>query len=111
MPQILYPPAKAQTIGEVLKTGGQIFRLSFTGALPYGVIVAVCGNLANLRNLSMELPLQSFDSTDPVWWGWFVAGTILTLLFGSAMLLRQKAVAVGERGSGQILHQQDIQFR
>ena len=99
MPQILYPPAKAQTIGEVLKTGGQIFRLSFTGALPYGVIVAVCGNLANLRNLSMELPLQSFDSTDPVWWGWFVAGTILTLLFGSAMLLRQKAVAVGESGS------------
>ena len=88
MPQILYPPAKAQTIGEVLKTGGQIFRLSFTGALPYGVIVAVCGNLANLRNLSMDLPLQSFDSTDPVWWAWNVVGTILALLFGSALILR-----------------------
>ena len=99
MSQNLYPPARAQTIGEVLKTGGQIFRLSFTGAVPYGVIVAVCGNLANLRNLSQDLPLQSFDSTDPVWWAWFVAGTILTLLFGSAMFLRQKAVASGEHGS------------
>ena len=99
MPQILYPPARAQTVGEVLKTGGQIFRLSFTGAVPYGVIVAVCGDLANLRNLSLDLPLQSFDSTDPVWWAWNVVGSILALLFGSAMILRQKAVAAGERGS------------
>jgi hypothetical protein len=99
MPQILYPPARPQTIGEVLKTGGQIFRLSFTGALPYGVIVAVCGDLANLRNLSMDLPLQSFDSTDPAWWAWNVAGSILVLLFGSALILRQKALATGEHGS------------
>jgi hypothetical protein len=99
MPQILYPPARAQTIGEVLKTGGQIFRLSFAGALPYGVIVAVCGDLANLRNLSMDLPLQSFDSTDPIWWAWNVVGSILALLFGSALILRQKAVATGESGS------------
>ncbi len=99
MPQILYPPARPQTIGEVLKTGGQIFRLSFTGALPYGVIVAVCSDLANLRNLSMGLPLQSFDSTDPVWWAWFVVGSILALLFSSALFLRQKALAAGERGS------------
>jgi hypothetical protein len=99
MPQILYPPAKGQTIGEVLQTGGQIFRLSFAGALPYGVIVAVCGDLANLRNLSLGLPLQSFDSTDPVWWAWNVVGSILALLFGSALILRQKAVATGERGS------------
>ena len=28
MSQILYPPARPQTIGEVLQTGGQIFRLS-----------------------------------------------------------------------------------
>jgi hypothetical protein len=99
MPQILYPPARAQTIGEVLKTGGQIFRLSFAGALPYGVIVAICSNLANLRNLSSGLPLQSFDSTDPVWWAWNVAGSILVLLFCSALILRQKAVAAGERGN------------
>src|SRR5476651_1348904 len=97
MSQILYPPAKPQTIGEVLRTGGQIFRLSLGVTLPYGVIVAVCGDLANLRNLSVDLPLQSFDSTDPVWWAWNVAGSILALLFGSAMILRQKALAAGER--------------
>src|SRR3984957_6730930 len=97
MPQILYPPARAQTFGEVLKTGAQIFRLSLNASLPYGLIVAICGDLANLRDLSMDLPLQSFDSTDPVWWAWNVAGSILALLFGSALILRQKALAAGER--------------
>jgi len=99
MPQILYPPARAQTFGEVLKTGAQIFRLSLNASLPYGIIVAICGDLANLRNLAMDLPLQSFDSTDPVWWAWNVAGSILALLFGSALILRQKALAAGERTS------------
>jgi hypothetical protein len=97
MPQILYPPAKAQTLGEVLKTGAQIFRLSLNATLPLGLIVAICGDLANLRNLIVDLPLQSFDSTDPAWWGWNVAGSILALLFGSALILRQKALAAGER--------------
>jgi hypothetical protein len=73
--------------------------LSLNATLPYAVVVALCGDLANLRNLSEDLPLQSFDSTDPVWWAWNVAGTILALLFGSALLLRQKALAAGERTS------------
>lgn len=97
MSQILYPPARAQTMREVLKTGAMIFRLSLGATLPYGVIVAVCGDLANLRNLGMDLPLQSYDSTDPTWWAWYVAGCILALLFFSALILRQKALAAGER--------------
>jgi hypothetical protein len=99
MSQILYPPARAQTLGEVLKTGARIFRLSLIASLPYGIIVAICGDLANLRDLAMNLPLQSFDSTDPVWWAWNVAGSILALFFGSALILRQKALAAGERTS------------
>jgi hypothetical protein len=97
MPQILYPPARPQSISEVLKTGAQIFRLSFGATLPYGIIVALCGDLANLRNIGLDLPLQSFDSTDPIWWAWYVAGSILALLFASALILRQKALAAGER--------------
>jgi hypothetical protein len=99
MPQILYPPARAQTVREVLRTGGQIFRLTLGVTLPYGIIVALCGDLANLRNLSMDLPVQVFESTDPGWWAWNVAGTMLALLFGSALILRQKALAAGERTS------------
>jgi hypothetical protein len=99
MPQILYPPARAQTLGEVLKTGARIFRASIGAALPYGIIVAICGDLANLRNLGEGLPVESFDSTDPVWWAWNVVGSILALLFGSAMILRQKALAAAERTS------------
>lgn len=99
MPQILYPPARAQTLGEVLRTGAQIFRVSLNATLPYAVIVAICGDLANLRNLAQDLPLQSFDSTDPVWWAWNVVGSILALLFGSALILRQKALAAGERST------------
>jgi hypothetical protein len=99
MSQILYPPARAQTLGEVLKTGTQIFRLSFTAAVPYAIVVAICSNLATLRNLAADLPLPSIDTADAAWWGWNVAGSILALLFGSAMILRQKALAAAERAS------------
>ncbi len=99
MPQILYPPARAQTVREVLRTGGQIFRLSLGVTLPYGILIALCGELANLRNLSLDLPVPTVPSTDPGWWGWFVAGLMLALLFSGALLLRQKAVAAGERTS------------
>jgi hypothetical protein len=103
MPQILYPPARPQTVGEVLRTSVQIFRLSFNASLPYSIIVALCTELANLRNLSLELPvpspLQSDQIVDPVWWAWYVVGAILALLFSSGMILRQKALAAGERTS------------
>jgi hypothetical protein len=105
MPQNLYPPARPQTMREVLQTGAKIFRRSLTATLPYAVLIAICGNLANLRNISLDLPLQnivtlqSADSSDPIWWAWNVAGSILTLLFGSALLLRQKALAAGETTS------------
>jgi hypothetical protein len=105
MSQNLYPPIRAQTLSEVLKTGAQIFRRSLTACLPYAIIIAICGDLANLRNISLDLPLQSVltlqnaDSSDPIWWAWNVAGSILSLLFGSAMLLRQKALAAGDTTS------------
>ena len=106
MPQVLFPPARAQSVREVLRTGGQIFRLTLGVTLPYGIIVALCGDLANLRNLSVDLPVQTFESTDPGWWAWNVAGTILALFFGSALILRQKALAAGERtGAGAEMRQ------
>jgi hypothetical protein len=92
-------------VREVLQTGTKIFRLTLAATLPYAILIAICGNLANLRNLSLDLPLQnlltlqSADAADPIWWAWNVAGSILTLLFGSALLLRQKALAAGESTS------------
>ncbi|HEY4341728.1 MAG TPA: hypothetical protein VGM97_17425 [Steroidobacteraceae bacterium] len=105
MPQNLYPPDRAQTMREVLRTGAKIFRLTLTATLPYAILIAICGNLANLRNITLNLPLQniltlqSAQDADPIWWAWNVAGSILTLLFGSALLLRQKTLAAGESTS------------
>jgi hypothetical protein len=105
MSQNLYPPTQAQTVREVLQTGTRIFRLTLTASLPYAILIAICDNLANLRNLSLDLPLQTIvtlqkaDAADPIWWAWYVLGMILTLLFGSALLLRQKALAAGESTS------------
>jgi hypothetical protein len=90
---------------EVLRTGAKIFRLTLTATLPYAILIAICGNLANLRNITLNLPLQniltlqSAQDADPIWWAWNVAGSILTLLFGSALLLRQKTLAAGESTS------------
>lgn len=115
MPQILYPPARPQTVGEVLKASVQIFRLTLNASLPYSIVVAICTQLANLRNLSMDLPvpspLQSDQIGDPAYLAWYVVGTILALLFWSAMLLRQKALASGERsGATAELRQSGIQL-
>ncbi len=105
MPQNLYPPDRPQTMREVLKTGAQIFRRTLGATLPYGVIIAICGNLGSLRDIGQDptlqnlIKLQSGESADPEWLGWYIAGSILSLLFGSALLLRQKALAAGETTS------------
>ena len=100
MSQILYPPARAQTLGEVLKTGAQIFRLSLncepalTPSLSrFAAIWPIC--------VSSPWSCRCKASTAPIRCGGpdFVVGSILALLFGSALLLRQKALAAAERTS------------
>ena len=99
MPPILYPPARPQTVREVLDTGILIFKATLGATLAWGMLMALAAELPNLRNIALGVPLQHPEEADPQWWAWGVAGWILSLLLWSVLLLRQKAVAAGERGS------------
>ncbi|HTY50586.1 MAG TPA: hypothetical protein VMB48_12930 [Steroidobacteraceae bacterium] len=105
MREILYPPAQARSIGEVLETGVRIYRATAAGTMGYALLAAIAVELPYIDSLANGRPLPSvalegdtvrINGTDAEWWGWYVAGTILALFLWSAMLLRQRALAAGQ---------------
>src|SRR5262249_30675934 len=100
MSSILYPPARPQSIGEVLDSAFRIFKATLVPCLPYGVLATVAGQLQNIYLIATGRTLHSFTNTDPVWWTLYVLGAVLggTLLNG--IFVRQAAIASGSRLTG-----------
>ena len=48
MSSILYPPARPQSIGEVLDSAFRIFKVTLLRCLPYGVLATVANQLQNI---------------------------------------------------------------
>jgi hypothetical protein len=98
MTHVLYPPARAQSVGEILDTAFRIFRLTLLRCLPYAILAVIAGQLPNIYTLLRggEL-LQALTAPrhDSVWWLLYVIGAVLALLLWSATLLRQYAMATG----------------
>lgn len=99
-PPVLYPPARPQTIGEVLDAAFRIFKVSLLACLPYGVLATVANQLQNIYAILAGHALRSFTNTDPVWWILEVLGAILCGMFLNAIFIRQAAVAAGSRSTG-----------
>jgi hypothetical protein len=100
MSSILYPPARPQSIGEVLDTAFRIFKVSLLPCLPYGVLATVANQLQNIYLIVTGRALRSFTNTDPVWWTLEVFGTILCGMFLNAIFIRQAAIASGSPSTG-----------
>ena len=105
---ILYPPARPQSIGEVLDTAFRIFKVSLLGCLPYGVLATVAGQLQSIYLIVTGRTLHSLPNTDPAsWllhalrgdplWGLFYAlGVLLGGTLLNAIFVKQAALARGE---------------
>ena len=91
----LYPPTRPQSIGEVLDSAFQILRRALVRSIPYGVLIVIAGELANIHDLVLGHPLRGFARSDPVWWAWYVCGLMLTLLLWGALLIHQSELAQG----------------
>jgi hypothetical protein len=91
----LYPPARAQSIPEVLDTAFKLFSISLLKVLPYGMLGTLAGQLGNIYNLATGRPLQRFLPRDPTSWLVFCASIVLSLALWAAVLLRQRAIAQG----------------
>jgi len=96
MPQPLYPPARPQSIGEVLDSGFAIFRRSLWSCLPYGFLGVIAYQLPHVHDLLAGRPFREFARHDPIWWVDYALGLLISMLFFAAMLLRQRALAAGE---------------
>jgi hypothetical protein len=91
----LYPPARAQSIPEVLDTAFKLFSISLLKVLPYGMLGTLAGQLGNIYNLAIGRPLQRFLPRDPVSWLVFGASVTLSTALWAAVLLRQRAISQG----------------
>jgi hypothetical protein len=97
---ILYPPARPQSIGEVLDGAFRIFKVTLLRCLPYGVLATVAGQLQNIYLIVTGRTLRSFANRDPLWWLLYVLGALLCGTLLNAIFVRQATIASGVPSMG-----------
>jgi hypothetical protein len=95
----LYVPSRPQLPAEVLDSGFRIYQRTLRRLIPYGVLLMIAGQLPNIYDLATGRPLHLFGGGDAVWWACYGCGLLLGALIGSALVLRQNALAGGGRGN------------
>jgi hypothetical protein len=95
MSRILYPPARPQSIGEVIDTAFRIFKTTLLGCLPYSVLATVAGQLQNIYLVATGRALHRVANTDPLWWLLYLLGALTGGALINAILIRQAAIASG----------------
>jgi len=96
MTQILYPPSRPQSVGEVLDTGFRIFTASLVKCLPYAALAVVSGQLPTLYQVAIGRSLLQAAQQryrDPVWWLLEALAIVGTITLSNALLMRQHALA------------------
>ncbi len=100
MSLVLYPPARPQSIGEVIDTAFRIFKATLLRCLPYSVLATVAGQIQNIYLIVTGRTLPAFANTDPAWWVLYLLGAFIGATFVNTILIRQGAVASGSRSVG-----------
>jgi len=104
MGNILYPPTRPQSVGEVLDTAFRIYSVSLLKCLPYTFTSVILGQTLSIYDvmhrhattaagLQATSPLQRVPG--PTWWILFVILLVVDAMFANAVFLRQYALATG----------------
>jgi hypothetical protein len=101
MPDILYPPSRPQSVGEILDSTFRIFRATVLKSLPYAALALIAGQIPNVYYL-LTGGVQAIiaESYSPLWWVLYCVGLVVSLMLWSAILLRQHAAATGDAAAG-----------
>jgi hypothetical protein len=100
MTAVLYPPARPQSVGEVLDTAFRIFTTTLLTCLPYAALAVISGQLPTLYDVAvgrslLQATLRAQHTRDPVWWLLELVAIVLTMTLTNALLLRQRTLATG----------------
>jgi hypothetical protein len=98
MANVLYPPPRPQSVGEILDSAFRIFRATLVKCLPYAIAAVIAGQLPNIYYLvSGRSMLQGLTGQfrDPVWDTLYILGYLIAVVLWSAVLLRQYGLATG----------------
>jgi hypothetical protein len=104
MANILYPPPRAQSVGELLDSTFRIFGATLIKCLPYSIVAVIVGQLPALYQVARSgRPLQRATALlffhDRLWLLLYVVAVLGTLLLTNAVILRQHAIITGGRTS------------
>jgi hypothetical protein len=106
MANLLYPPSRPQSVGEVLDTGFRIYSTTLLKCLPYSFAAVIVGQLQSAYNLVHGYPLArgtpaqlQHQLRDPFWWLLLGLLGIGTTVLTNAVVLRQFALASGGAAS------------
>src|SRR2546429_5520080 len=100
MPNILYPPPRPQSVGEILDSAFRIFSATLLKCLPYSFLGVIVGHLTTFHDLATGHPvvpttLRARQTHDPLWWILLIVATFAVTTLTNAVLLRQYALATG----------------
>lgn len=99
MPTLLYPPARPQTIGEVLDSAFRIYTATLLVSLPFGILAIVCGQLPRIYLIATGRPLRQFGGGDPVWLSLYGLGLFFSIAFVNVIVFRQAGLLAGSRST------------
>jgi hypothetical protein len=90
-------PSRPLGIGEVLDSGLRLFRASLLKCLPFGVVMAVMGQVPAAYDVAQGRSTLEFPNRDPRWWALYAIATLVSIIMWIAVLRRQQLIARGER--------------
>ena len=108
MGNILYPPARPQSVGEVLDTAFRIYSTTLLKCLPYTFTSVILGQTLSIYDVMHRHATTASGALQaatmprvpgPTWWILFLVLVVVDAMFANAVFLRQYALATGHPAS------------
>src|SRR5215468_7891639 len=106
MANILYPPQRPQSVGEILDLAFRIFGTTLMKCLPYALVGVVISHVPTMYDLASGRPLVARTAAQGMqqllsgrWWLLVIVASLGTVAMSNAILLRQYALATGHAAS------------
>jgi hypothetical protein len=108
MGNILYPPTRPQSVGEVLDTAFRIYGTTLLKCLPYTFASVILGQTLSIYDVMHRHATTAAGALQaatmprvpgPTWWLLFLVLVVVDAMFANAVFLRQYALATGHPAS------------